>query len=192
MIESEGHLDTVSFDFVEAGDYTIELYVESELGCGDTAIRELALNPTILVASTGYSEEFNATEGLWTVQSDDQVASWVWGEPDFDDFVSGQDGKAWFTNLPEGLPSYSEHSWMQSPCFDLSGTKHPLIQLDIMKSFASGNGAVFQYRDVYEEGWITIGAETPGIDWYNSNDIKNQPGGSSAGWGWDAFNPDHE
>jgi len=85
-----------------------------------------------------------------------------------------------------------ENSWVQSPCFDLSEMKRPLFQMDLMKSFASGNGVVFQYMDVHEEGWKTIGALTPGIEWYNADDIQNKPGGSSDGWGWDIFNPDSD
>jgi hypothetical protein len=63
--------------------------------------------------------------------------------------------------------------------------------MDIMKSFAPYlNGAVLQFRDVIEEGWKTIGEETPGIEWYNSNTIINKPGGSEVGWGMEEFDPD--
>jgi len=65
--------------------------------------------------------------------------------------------------------------------------------MDIMRSFVPDmNGAVLQYQDNIEEGWHTVGEDTPGIGWYNIPDLINKPGGSSAGWGLDVFNPDSE
>ncbi len=190
-IESDPSTDTVSFSFEDDGVFNVELQIANLLGCADTVIKEISLRPTIGLGVTGYEEGFNTSQGLWTVESEDQVASWVWDVPDFAGFVQVPGDKAWFTNLPVGVVGYLENSWMQSPCFDLSGMKRPLIQLDIMKSFASGNGAVLQYMDVYEKGWKTVGESTAGIEWYNATDITNKPGGSSVGWGWDMLNPDN-
>ena len=44
--------------------------------------------------------------------------------------------------------------------------------------------------DKREDGWLTIGADSEGINWYNSYNIYNKPGGSPVGWGLDVFNPD--
>ena len=191
-IVSDTHLDSVTYAFGSLGDYIVELLVESGLGCTDTATKEFTLRETFTPPATGYSEGFNASQGLWTIESETQNASWVWDEPDFNGFVPSPGDKAWVTHLPEGAIGYLEHSWIQSPCFDLSGMEHPLIQMDIMKSFVPNkNGAVVQYMDVVEEGWKTIGENTPGIEWYNLTDITNKPGGSSVGWGLEVFNPDN-
>jgi hypothetical protein len=65
--------------------------------------------------------------------------------------------------------------------------------MDIMKSFIPNtNGAVLQYMDVEDEGWITIGENKPGIEWYNSSDLANKPGGSPLAWGLNVFNPDKQ
>ena len=190
-IESDPSTDTVLFTFEDDGVFNVELQIASLLGCADTVIKEISLRPTINPGTTGYDEGFNTSQGLWTVESEDQVASWVWDVPDFNGFVQVPGDKAWFTNLPAGVVDYNENSWMQSPCFDLSGLKRPLIQLDIMRSFVPEmNGAVLQYMDVKEEGWKTVGESTPGIEWYNATDITNKPGGSSVGWGLEVFNPD--
>ena len=189
-IVQDTQFDSVTYVFDSPRDYIVELLVESALGCTDTTTKEFTLKETFTPPATGYSEGFNTSHGLWTVGSEDQVESWVWDVPDFDGFTQNPADKAWYTSLPEGVVGYLEHSWLQSPCFDLSGMKHPLIQFDLMKSFSSGNGAVLQYMDNQEEGWKTIGAETSGIEWYNADDIQNKPGGSSDGWGWDVFNPD--
>ncbi|MEN8228596.1 MAG: T9SS type A sorting domain-containing protein [Bacteroidota bacterium] len=191
-IVSDAHIDSITYNFGSEGDYLVEFIAKSSLVCTDTMEKEISLKPTIILGEAGYSEGFNASQALWTVQSEEQIASWVWNAPNFDGFVPNQADKAWFTRLPEGVVGYLEHSWMQSPCFDLSGMKHPLIQMDIMKSFAAGSGALLQYMDLFEEGWKTIGEETPGIAWYNTDSIESLPGGSSVGWGWDLFNPDSD
>ena len=192
-IVSDEYLDSTTYVFGYHGDYAVELLVESALGCTDTARKELSLKETFTPSETGYSEGFNTSQGLWTVQSNGLTASWSWDAPNFDGFTPDPVDKAWFTDLPEGVIGYNEDSWMLSPCFDLSGMEHPLIQMDIMKSFVAGkSGAVLQYMDVVDEGWKTIGAETPGMEWYNAHNIVSEPGGSSTGWGWDLYNPDHD
>jgi len=88
---------------------------------------------------------------------------------------------------------YREDSWLQSPCFDFSGVKKPMISMDIMRSFVpERDGAVLQYQVNKNEGWKTVGEIASGIEWYNSSVISNEPGGSSTGWGLDVFNPDQD
>jgi hypothetical protein len=185
--------DTVALPVSSTGKYKIELYTASSGGCDDEQVREINLRPTIRLEKEGYLESFNGSQGGWSVHAEDGFASWVWGNPDFNGYTQGADDHAWFTQLPSGQAEYREHSWVMSPCYDLSQLERPLIRLDIMRSFVPVlNGAVLQYRDILEEGWKTLGAETPGIGWYNSTNIIQQPGGSSTGWGMEVFNPDHD
>ena len=101
--------------------------------------------------------------------------------------------RSWYTDLPFGVVGYSENSWIESPCYDFSQMKRPLIQMDIMKSFVPNlTGAVLQYQDVIEEGWKTMGNLDEGVNWYNSSSIFNRPGGSDFGWGLNSFVPDRE
>ncbi len=190
---SDSPTDTVAFVFEEAGSYQVDLYIMNYGGCSDEITKSIQLRPGIPLDSDAYIEGFDVTGGLWIVQSEDHVESWVWGVPDFTGYLPVPTDKAWFTQLPDGTAGYYENSWVQSPCFDFSDMKRPLIRMDIMKSFVPGmNGAVLQYQDVFGEGWKTVGEDTPGIAWYNSSTIYNEPGGSSTGWGLDVFNPDTE
>lgn len=193
-IDADPPADPVNFYLEEIGTYTVELYAINSSGCSDTVIKEITLHPTVIPGIAGYDESFNTSQGLWSVQSDNQLSSWVWDVPDFTDHVPEPGDKAWFTQLPSSVVGYMEHSWIQSPCFDLSNMERPLIQVDIMRSFTpDNNGAVLQYMDVIEDGWKTIGETTPGIDWYNADSITNLPGGSSVGWALEGvFNPDTE
>ena len=183
--------DTVNLPFPESGKFNIELYAASRGGCYDEISREIQLRPTLQLEKAGYEEAFNGSDGGWTVHSEDQKESWVWGVPDFTGYGQEAGNFAWYTQLPSGQQGYMENSWVMSPCFDLSHLERPLIRMDIMRSFVPVlNGAVIQYRDVLDEGWKTVGADSPGIAWYNSSDIIHKPGGSSTGWGMEEFDPD--
>ncbi len=190
-VVSETHLETANFIFGQAGEYEVELRVESASGCIDTAVQTLSLSPTVVASPDGFTESFNEDMGQWSPRPDKMESSWTWDEPDWDGFSSTSGDKAWYTDLQDAGVTYEEYSWLQSPCYDLSAMDRPMIKMEIMKSFASGNGAVLQYMDQLEEGWKTVGSESTGIGWYN-NDNVSLPDGSTDGWGWDVFNPDED
>ncbi len=186
--------DTVEYAFDSPGQYMVDLLVINENGCSDDITREITLHPAVLLDAAGHTETFDAEPEGWLVLSDDTAASWVWDVPDFSGFGQVPGDLAWYTDLPAGLSGYHEESWVQSPCFDFSASKRPLVQMDVMKSFVPGvEGAVIQYQDVLDEGWKTIGQVGEGIGWYNVAGIINQPGGNNFGWGLEgAFNPDRD
>ncbi len=154
-------------------------------------IKSVELRPTYKLDSDGYLEAFDLNQGGWTIESEDENASWVWGTPDFAGYTPDGEGNSWYTDLQSYSPGYVENSWIQSPCFDFSDMDRPMIKLDIMKSFVPNvNGSVLQFMDNRDEGWKTVGADSEGINWYNSFNIYNKPGGSPVGWGLDVFYPD--
>ncbi|MEN8201692.1 MAG: T9SS type A sorting domain-containing protein [Bacteroidota bacterium] len=192
-VGSNSPTDTVGFSFTEAKNYQVDMYTVNTGGCFSELSKEIVLSPTVQLDSEGYREDFDASEGLWTIRSEDQVESWVWDVPDFNGYAGEPDNKAWFTSLPLEADGYRENSWIQSPCYDLSGVERPLIRMDIMRSFIPFmDGAVLQYKDQVDGDWKTVGADTPGIEWYNASDILSKPGGSSVGWGLNEFYPDRE
>ena len=191
QINADPGNDTVSYVFASADTFLVDLYVVSAGGCGNRITKEIVLRPAIHLDSEGYHEDFNNSVGMWSIRSDEQMTSWVWGVPDFNGYSQAEAGKAWYTDLPAGITGYQEHSWIQSPCFDLSDMDRPMIKLDLMKSCVPYlDGAVLQYLDNREEGWKTVGGSATGMAWYNMEDIIQQPGGSSTGWGLEEFTPD--
>lgn len=183
--------DTVVFQFDMADSYQISLLTVNNGGCSDELTKEIVLRPSLKPDNKAFIEQFDLNDGAWTVSSENQVESWVWGVPDFTGYTPANGEKAWFTQLPSGESGYEENSWIQSPCYDFTDFKQPLIQMDIMRSFYPYfSGAVLQYRDVIEEGWLTVGETRPGINWYNFDNIASNPGGSYLGWGSEEFNPD--
>lgn len=182
--------DTVEYQFPNAAAYLVGLQTLNQGDCSDTLTKSVDLRPTIKLDAEGYEEAFDVTMGEWTLESADDNSSWVWGTPDFEGYVP-EAGNSLYTQLPDYGSGYVENSWIQSPCFDFSDMDRPMIKLDLMKSFVPNvNGVVLQYMDNREEGWLTIGSNAEGINWYNAFNIYNQPGGSPVGWGLDVFNPD--
>ena len=190
QIASNSPEDTIRFPFTSINEYSVTLDVENDLGCGGSLTKIIALKPTYTLTTDGYLETFDDQPADWFVDSEDGTESWVIGEPNFTGFSPVAGDLAWYTDLPS-TPEYLEHSWVESPCFDLSALSIPLVQLDILKSFVPGtDGAVMQYQHRVSDGWHNLGVVDGGINWYNSYGIFNKPGGSSFGWGLSLFEPD--
>lgn len=192
QIASSNPEDTIRFPFTSLNEYRITLDVENDLGCAGSLTKTMNLKPIYTLEADGYLENFDDQPADWLVGSEDGLESWILGEPDFTGFNAVPGDLGWYTGLP-GNPEYLEHSWVESPCFDLSALSIPLVQLDLMKSFVPGtDGAVMQYQQRVSDGWFTLGVVDGGINWYNSFGIFNEPGGSNFGWGLSEFNPDTE
>lgn len=190
QIVSNNPLDTIEFPFASIDEYDVTLDVENDLGCSGSITKTISLKPIYTLTTEGYLETFDEQPADWLVDSENDIESWVLGEPDFTGFVSTTGDLAWYTDLPT-TTDYLENSWVESPCFDLSALSSPLVLLDIMKSFVPGmDGAVMQYEHQVSEGWNNLGVVDGGINWYNSYGIFNEPGGSSFGWGLSQFEPD--
>ena len=193
VIGSDSPEDTIEFQFWVRDRYLVDLYVQNRGGCAGEVSREIALQPTIILSENGYKEGFNGEQTQWFAGTDGSELSWKREEPDFAGFDQVTGDYAWFTDLPAGGEEYLEQSWVQSPCFDFSDRRNPLIQLDLMKSFTPGyDGAVLQYQEWNTERWRTIGEVGEGVNWYNVTGLMNHPGESSFGWGLKVFDPDTE
>ncbi len=185
--------DTIGFPFTTIDNYTVSLNIENGVGCQGETTKTIELKPIKSLGGAGYLEEFNGNADGWEVASEGNLESWTLAEPDFTGFEQVAGDRAWFTKLPDHQEAYVEQSWVQSPCFDFSGTSKPVIQMDLMKSFVPGkDGAVLQYQDRVSEGWKTVGKVGEGLEWYNNLSILNAPVGSSFGWGLSIFTPDTE
>ena len=184
---------TLNFIFPSVDNYDINLYVQNLAGCAGEITERIELVPSYPLSTNGYTETFNQPVDGWEVSSLDQQESWVLGEPDFNGFESEEYDRGWYTNLPPYSEEVVEHSWVRSPCFDFSGVRNPVIEMDIMKSFEPGKGgAVLQYQETAGGPWLTLGFVGGGSNWYNQSDIIYLPGGSGTGWGLETFEPDHE
>ena len=187
--------DSFSYLFPQLESYNITLQVETNKGCRDTVSRTIYLRPNILLAEQSYLENFegNATGWVDAALQGSVAESWTLGQPAGDVINRASSGtQAWYTSF-SGTGN-SEQSVVTSPCFDFSDTERPFISLDIWRAFdRNRDGTSLQTSSDGGKSWQTIGAVGDGINWYNSFEIINGPGGNGTGWtGEPVFNPDDE
>jgi hypothetical protein len=181
--------------------YSVRLITTSGWGCTDTLIRRIPIFPKIMVGKL-HQETFNSSQvsgwyesGMYGLPlhksswSNTSVAATRRIQPQ----VSGND--FWITNkarTPVAFPVgyYNlEHSWVESPAFDLSTCDYPMIGMDTWcHSDNLFDGASLQYTLVNdttwfgEEIWTTIGVAGQGQGWYDYNTVLSQPGGNYNAW----------
>ena len=92
----------------------------------------------------------------------------------------------WQTGEPENKIT-NENSWVESPCFDISGLAFPLLSMDIYQSVEEGrDGAALQYTINDGKTWNLLGDEGVGVNWYDTRGIVSNPGNQTltTGVGW--------
>jgi len=184
---------SLEYLFPSLDNYDVNLLVQNAAGCQEELSRRIELIPVHVISDEGYKETFEDMADGWKVEFENQSVSWILGVPDFTGFEKTENDIAWYTDLPEDDGEYLEHSWVSTPCFDLSQLSRPIVQMDLMKSFTPGrDGTVVQYKNPGSEGWQTLGSIGGGLNWYKESAISNMPGGSSVGWGLSSFTPDTE
>ncbi|CAN5199057.1 hypothetical protein BH09BAC2_BH09BAC2_19400 [soil metagenome] len=143
----------------------------------------------IVSSSSSYFEDFNNTNGQWFVASGSVNSDWIWGKPNKTVINSAGSGlNCWMvgglTSIPYGS---NENSYLQSPCFDLSGLTNPYISFNIFwedeKNF---DGSNLQYS-VDGITWKIVGSSGEAqscvsSNWYNGDVryINSSPGWSGS------------
>ena len=192
-IGQEPSQTTLEYTFPSLDEYEVSLRMMNEAGCSREVTRSLELVPLEVLGPGGYEETFDQPVAEWSVASTGGLESWALGTPDFSGFEPVSGDRAWYTDLKNYDQGTVEHSWVNSPCFDLSGLRNPVIEMDLMKSFDPGKGgAVLQYRQGMENNWTTLGYLNDETNWYNQSGLEYLPGGSSTGWGLSSFEPDED
>ncbi|MEX0988026.1 MAG: T9SS type A sorting domain-containing protein [Bacteroidales bacterium] len=198
-------VDSLARIYFNNSDDTYEIALEvkniagENLNCYDTKVdKDFILKPThrFIENEGARFMTFDDSGEKWTTDSTTNFSSWEWGLPNFEGFVAPPNDNAWFTLRDKGASG--ERSWIQSECFDFRNLEKPMIRMDVMRSFdRNRGGAVLQYSLNNGTNWQTLGNIGEGINWYNSFEIINRPGGgrsgsgSSIGWsGENIFNPD--
>lgn len=118
-----------------------------------------------------YSEDFEFTPGLFTVEGSN--ASWEWGIPSFGEISSAGSGlRSWVTNL-DGFYNLNENSWLVSPMFDFSSfTSDPTLQFLMTHELDTSDNALMELS-INGGPFTRLGmAGDPGsLNWYN--DVQN-------------------
>lgn len=129
---------------------------------------------TGIISTFPYIEGFEAGTGNWNTGG--TASDWVWGTPAKTVINSAGGGtKSWITGGLTGS-SYNngENSWLQSPCFDLTGLQYPQISFKVFWEMERQyDGASMQYSTNGGTSWSTLGSinsntNCQGENWFNT------------------------
>jgi len=174
-------------DFSPIGVYNIQVYTSllgDENPTNDETTSSVTHYPTINTFPS--TEDFEADNGYWSTGGD--ATSWGYGNPDelnteliINSAASGDN--IWVTNLT-GNTNTSEISYIESPCYDVSGLFLPTIELKAWINFSlygnSGNivasidGGASWPIDIYTfeatDTWENISVQVPTLA--NQSNVK--------------------
>ncbi len=101
-------------------------------------------------------------------------SSWQYGSPDKNNIRYAASGsRAWVTDTVNTY-SNDQHSFLYSPCFDISSMASPHLSLSLiydMENIRSEDSSIFDYLyiEYSNDGnnWHTLGTQGEGYNWYN-------------------------
>ncbi len=167
---------TTTADLSASGEHTLKVWVDlpgDSYRGNDTATVILYNSP--VVAAFPYLQNFETGDGSWYVSG--KTPSWQYGTPASAKLNRAASGsKAWKTNLT-GNHNGLEKSYLNSPCFDISGMTNPRLSfsvaLDLEDCGAGTCDAAYVEYSVDGKTWSRLGAQGKGTNWYNKNYTNN-------------------
>lgn len=140
-----------------------------------------------------YFENFEASNGFWVTQGSVDVnqipsdsTSWKWQTPNGKNIPANQ-GNVWLTNNNENSNSSdsssynnNEQSYVESPCFDITALKKPMLSFKYWSDTDPGSdGVVLLYTVDDGKTWRRLGEQGSGLNWYDAKGVLGKPGASS-------------
>ncbi|WP_299455672.1 PKD domain-containing protein [uncultured Microscilla sp.] len=201
------NLQNPSYTYQAAGTYWVKLTITTQDGLGTYILhKRIDIFPiNIINESQTYAENFESgtggwiTHGLVTVdQTSIDSTSWKLQTPKGFNITS-TNGTSWVTDNSDNANrpasntynyNDNEQSYIESPCFDITGLSRPMISFDFWSDTDKGaDGIVLLYTIDDGKTWARLGSQNLGIEWYDSKAILGSPGSSystdnAANQGW--------
>ncbi len=182
------HLFATSADLSTAGSHMIVSSVSAGMdsnSANDSQSEMITVDSVPFVAlGSGYSEDFESGAGNWVAGG--TRSTWALGTPAGTFIRSAASGSnAWVTNL-SGLYHDNEMSYVTSPCFDMSSTAaDPTLSFQEMyKTESYGDGAWVEIETSETGGWVKLGRNGTGTNWYSDSYSQWWSGASGASNTW--------
>jgi Subtilase family/Secretion system C-terminal sorting domain len=168
--------DSIVYSFSQTADlsayrsYAISAWVHFP---GDTYPANDTLTPiniqtAPLISSYPYLEGFEKNNGYWYPGGVN--SSWQWGAPQkiiIDKAANGNN--CWVTSLT-GNYNNEEHSYLYSPCFDLSSLHQPELSFSHIFQTEDDCDCDYHWVEYSTDGitWIRLGSVGSGTNWYDN------------------------
>ncbi|QSE96723.1 PKD-like domain-containing protein [Fulvivirga lutea] len=192
--ETIGTLAAPEHKYFNVGDYDVTLTVETDLGCIKSYTQNIDILPQTEINQFPYFESFDTNDGDWAEEVEllrdpnlNSPNSWVYSNAGSGSILPKYSGDGFWWTGENGTGYYNdEQSWVNGPCFNLSGLNRPMVSMKIISSTDQGfDGAVLQYSTDGGINWENLGGlNEGGINWYNSGSISSKPGDQDFGFGW--------
>ena len=170
--------DTVTYAFAQqlnvapgsVHNLNIWLHEAGDTYAANDSILNYKFRNSPIISTFPYLENFEAGNGGYF--TDGINNSWQYGTPASAAIHKAASGtKAWKTNLT-GKYNNLEHSYLYSPCFDISQLMHPMlsvsIALDIENCGSTLCDAGYVEYSFDGETWSKLGNDGQGTNWYDS------------------------
>ena len=168
--------DSVVYSFSQKADlsawkaYNIVAWVHYP---GDTyalndTLPPVTIQTTPLISTFPYLEGFENNNGYWYTGGIN--SSWQWGAPQKSVIDKAANGSnCWVTNLT-GNYNNNEHSYLYSPCFDLSSLHQPELSFSHIFQTEDDCDCDYHWAEYSTDGvtWIKLGAVGSGTNWYDN------------------------
>jgi hypothetical protein len=158
---------------ITPGAHTIKVWA---VAAGDTYHANDTLTEVFhhqpLITTFPYVENFEAGNGNYFAEGTDN--SWQYGTPASGVVNNAASGtKAWKTNLT-GYYNDNEHSYLYSPCFDISSLTQPMLSFSgVLDIEDCGNtlcdAAWVEYSTNGGATWSKLGLASQGYGWYDND-----------------------
>lgn len=171
--------------YVTSGSYPVQMTgrtISTQGGCPDDQLREVSIltNVTPTPEDPYLMKNLNGENGLWVPEDRGGNSTWAFGTPSGTTINSTE--LAWATN-PSGIYLEKDHSYVNSPCFDMSAFERPVIAISHWADTHPDDGAVLQYSVDGGLNWLAVGGFigdiATGLDWFNAQGLASAPGGQA-------------
>lgn len=178
-----GTHENPTHQFPGSNDYLVTLIGRTAANfgsCADTISRQVTILKKLAPgASAPYSmQDLDGGQGFWRVEDRNGASSWEFAIPAGP--VIQSTTAAWTTDA-DGPYLASDNSYMNSPCFDLTGFDRPVLSLSHWSDTEASDGSTLQYSVDGGETWERLGDIGTGLDWFNRFTISSNPGNVEAG-----------
>jgi hypothetical protein len=175
--------------FSLANDFNVTVIGRTDLGCRDTLQKVVKLLRKIIATPLNpYDGMANGQNGFWKTEDINGNSSWEFAT--LTGAKINSPNSAWTTNASGPYLPFDD-SYMNSPCFDLSGFARPVISIQYWTDTENSDGATLEYSTNGGASWSLLGGLNTGLKWYNKEVVSADPGikgGIGRGWSTDDQN----
>ncbi|RAV99179.1 PKD domain-containing protein [Pseudochryseolinea flava] len=156
--------------YAAPGTYNVTIVGTTSIGCVDTVRKVVPI--LVKLAPTSGAPYLMKTampgneSGYWQIETTvDSTSTWEFNVPAGTSMQWAD--SAWVTGASTAYKP-NDVSYVNSPCFDITGFARPLISLNYMHDVQNGrDGAIIEYSTNSGVTWTKLGTPETGLEWYN-------------------------